>query len=111
LGAQLFWNVGRGFNEADSNRQNYEKHPNLQTLRFPLPSVALKGLRFDPLDHEMKVAIRSLRITDKAERTLVKFSLTDLTPLQDISKCEIKDSLLLVETNPGGKDPILIFSP
>lgn len=111
LTAQLFWNLGRDFNEADSVRSNYEAHAGLQTLRFPLPAAPLQALRFDPLDGEARLVIRGVRVVDATRRTLAILPLTSLTAVQDIVRAELLDGILAVDTAPGGKDPVLHFAP
>lgn len=112
--AQLFWNSGRGFNESDSVRQDYEVHPYLQTLRFPLPSTPLKDLRFDPLDGEAQIDIREIRVVDMGNRTRAVVPLDSLRFHQDILSHQLRrDTMetLEVKTQPGRKDPIILFSP
>ena len=111
LGAQLFWDSGQGFNEADSLRRNYEPHQGLQTLRFSLPSGPLKALRFDPLDGEAKLVVRGLRIVDIVGRTLAILPLSALQPQHDIARCIIADDLLAIDTTPNHRDPFLMLAP
>ncbi|MEO6569236.1 MAG: hypothetical protein ABIO94_10785 [Opitutaceae bacterium] len=112
--AQLFWDAGRGFNENDSVRKDYEVHTYLQTLRFPLPSAPLKQLRFDPLDGEAQIDIREIRIVDTGNRTRLTVPLDSLVFHQDILTHVVhRDTMetLEVKTQPGRKDPILLFAP
>ena len=111
LVAQLFWDLGRGFNETDSARRGYEAHPGLQTLPFPLPPGSLQALRFDPLDGEARLVIRGLRVVDPAGRTLAVLPLASLEAAQDIARHAVTEESLTVDTVPGRKDPILHFSP
>lgn len=112
--AQLFWDRGQGFNENDSVRKDYETHPNLQTLRFPLPNGPLKELRFDPLDGEAQIDIREIRVVDAGNRTRVTIPLDSIQFHQDIiSHALHRDTMetLEIKTQPGRKDPILMFEP
>jgi|CXWL01.1.fsa_nt_gi hypothetical protein len=111
LVAQLFWDLGRGFNEADSARRDYEPHPGLQTLHFPLPPGPLQALRFDPLDGEARLVLRGLRVVDPAGRTLAVLPPASLEAAQDIARHTATEEVLTVDTAPGRKDPILTFSP
>ncbi|MEO7798677.1 MAG: hypothetical protein ABIY47_13235 [Opitutaceae bacterium] len=110
--AQLFWDRGQGFNESDSVRRDYETHPNLQTLRFPLPAGPLKALRFDPLDGEAQIDLREIRVIDAGNRTRATVPLDSLQFHQDIlSHALHRDTMetLEIKTQPGRKDPILMF--
>lgn len=111
--AQLFWDTGAGFTEANSVRQDYEVHTYLQTLRFPLPAAPLQALRFDPLDGEAEIDLREMRVVDAGNRTRAIIPLTALQFHQDIAAHTlVKDTLstLKITTQPGRKDPILLFS-
>lgn len=112
--AQLFWDTGKGFNETESLHRDYEVHTYLQTLRFPLPATPLKDLRFDPLDGEAQIDIREIRVVDAGNRTRAIVPLESLRFHQDILSHTLRrDTMetLEVKTQPGRKDPIILFSP
>src|ERR1035438_1159616 len=48
---QLYYNVGRDFNETDSSTQPIAANRKT-TLRFALPYGRISALRFDPLDRD-----------------------------------------------------------
>ena len=108
--AQLFWDTGRGFNEAESVRQNYEPHPGQQTLRFALPNQPVKSLRFDPRDNEGGVEIRGIRLIDAGQRTRAVLSLDSLQSVHDIAKLETQANSITIQTVPGSRDAITTFS-
>ena len=109
--AQLFWDTGAGVNEAESKRQDYEPHQGLQTLRFPLPNQAIKGLRFDPHDGDGRLEIRGIRVVDAGQRTRAVLPLSALRAVSQIAKLEATDERVVLEIAAGGKDPITEFSP
>lgn len=109
--AQLFWDTGKGVNETDSNRQGYEPHQGLQTLRFPLPGKPVRLLRFDPRDGAGWLEIHSIRIVDAGQHTLAVLPPGSLQPGQDIAKWETGANGISLETTPTGEDPITAFTP
>ncbi|MDB6126472.1 MAG: hypothetical protein JWM35_368 [Verrucomicrobia bacterium] len=109
--AQLFWDRGAGFNEADSVRLDYEREAGSQTLRFPLPAGPLRALRFDPLDGDARLVVHEIRLIDAAERILTILPLDSLESGQDIDQRVLSGNALTVQTRPGARDPILQFSP
>jgi hypothetical protein len=112
--AQLFWDAGEGYSESNSVREDYEVHTYLQTLRFRLPQKPLQELRFDPLDGEAQIDIREIRVVDKGNLTRVVVPLDSLRFHQDILSHTLRrDTMetLEVKTQPGRKDPIILFSP
>jgi hypothetical protein len=110
--AQLFWDNGRGYSEADSRRVDYERQPGLQTLRFALPVQSLKALRFDPLDGAARLRIRALRIVDSAQNTRLSLPLESLMASHQIENLGLDgEEHLLLETNPNATDPIAEFTP
>src|SRR3954463_12040035 len=50
-GAQVFYDVGRGFNEADSTRLSLQGLDKTAIYRFPLPPGGFGAFRLDPIDH------------------------------------------------------------
>ena len=110
-GAQLFWDTGNGFTEAESSRQQYESHAGLQTLRFPLPDKPLRALRFDPREDEGRLDIRGIRVVDGGQRTSAVLPLGSLQPRRDIAKLQTGPESLSIEVPAGGNDPITEFSP
>ena len=109
--AQLFWDTGAGVNEAESKRQDYEPHQGLQTLRFPLPNQAIKGLRFDPHDGDGRLEIRGIRVVDAGQHTRAVLPLSALLAVSQIAKLEATDERVVLEIAAGEKDPITEFSP
>ena len=108
--AQLFWDTGRGMNETESLRQDYEPHRGLQTLRFPLPDKPLRALRFDPRDGEGRLEIRGIRVVDGGQRTCAVLPLDALRPVHDIAKLHAEADTLLIETSSASTDPITQFT-
>jgi hypothetical protein len=109
--AQLFWDSGIGFNEAESVRQNYEPHQGQQTLRFPLPAKPAQGLRFDPRDNAGSVVIRGIRVVDAGQRTQAVLPLGSLQAKQDIASLEAKPDATVIQTVPASRDSITLLSP
>ena len=109
--AQLFWDTGRGFCEADSVRQQYEPHAGLQVIRFPLPAQPLRALRFDPRDGgEGRLEIRGIRVVDAGKSTRALLRVDSLRAFHDVAEINTVDNQLLVRTAPGATDPILKFT-
>jgi hypothetical protein len=109
--AQLFWDTGAGFNEKESAFSNYSPNPGFHALRFPLPSVPIRALRFDPLIAEGSLDIRQIRIVDANRETRLVVPLTSLRGTHQIAAAEIKGGDLLIRTTPGANDPNTEFDP
>jgi hypothetical protein len=110
--AQLFWDTGHGFNEAESQRREYESQPDRQTLRFDLPPLpSIKALRFDPLSAEGRLDIRGIRIVDHGRRTRLVLPLNCLQADHQIASVAVGEVATVITTTPGAGDPILQFTP
>ena len=109
--AQLFWDTGKGWNETESSRQNYETHSGVQILRFPLPNEPIRALRFDPRDDAGALEIRGIRVVDGGQRTRAVIPFDSLQPQRDIGKFQPASESLLLEIPSGANDPITEFSP
>ncbi|HYC71324.1 MAG TPA: hypothetical protein VEB66_08970 [Opitutaceae bacterium] len=108
--AQLFWDTGRGFNEADSARLAYPPEPGLHTLRFDLPAMPPRGLRFDPLDGQGEVRIRGIRVVDHGHRTRAVLPADALEPGMQTELVATGESLA-IRVAPGSGDPTTLFKP
>jgi hypothetical protein len=109
--AQLFWDTGTGFNEKESSSRNYNPNAGFHALRFPLPGVSIRGLRFDPLIAEGKLEIRRIQIVDAARRIQHVAPLTSLRGTHQIATIEIKEDDMVIHTTPGANDPNTEFDP
>lgn len=113
--AQLFWDTGHGFSEANSTRAALENTQGLQTLRFPLPDRPLRGLRFDPLDQPGQLVLRRIRVVDSAGFVRATFSPETFEPQNQIERVERKEGFVvpddyIVHATPGATDPIMRVS-
>ena len=108
---QLFWDMGNGINETDSQRQVYAPHEKLQTLRFTLPKQGLDALRFDPRDNFGETRIRGIRIIDGGNRTLALLPLDAFDSINQIDSISKDIDELTVTTIAGADDPVLMFKP
>jgi hypothetical protein len=84
--AQVYYDIGRGFNEPDSVTAPVMATKSFQELRFPLLRQNLRGFRFDPLMCPGTVEIRRMRIVEGDGRTVMEFQ-----PAQILNYAEIKE--------------------
>ena len=109
--AQLFWDTGRGYNEAESQRRDYEPHAMRQTLRFDLPlGQPVRALRFDPLSAEGRLDILGIRVVDRGQTTRTVVPLSSLRAVREIDGIERGDGHTMIRTTRGARDPILEFT-
>lgn len=105
--AQLFYDVGRGFVEADSSHLPLTVQHEPKLYRFPLPTAACRALRFDPIDGEGTVTIAHARIVDRDGKVTREFTADDFSAAQQIVSLTQEGGRLKAVTTPGGHDPIL----
>src|ERR1700722_11475904 len=104
--AQLFYDVGRGFNEQDSATVQITSNSlhSFQHLTFPLPEKTLSGLRFDPLTNEGRVIIRKVAIENR--NSVVKaFPVSQITPFNQIANRPERENEVDFSTVAGANDP------
>jgi len=109
--AQLFWDTGSGFNEKESVSRDYNLKSGFHVLRFPLPGIPFRGLRFDPLIAQGNLDVRQIRIVDATRETLRVVPLSSLRGTNQIAEIKIKGDDLIIRTAPGGDDPNTEFDP
>ena len=78
--SQLFIDVGRGINEADSVSARLEASAVPHSYYYRLPQQPVRALRFDPLDGPGRVEIERLRIVDARSHTVRPLALGALRP-------------------------------
>jgi hypothetical protein len=108
--AQLFYDIGRGWTEADSVTQPVAAGTpgNFQQLAFPLPASTVYALRFDPLNSAGHVVVKDVEIRDR-RRTVHRFSPSDVQPVNQIAALERRANGIEVSTTPAANDPGLRF--
>lgn len=105
---QLFYDIGRGFNEEDSSIQPLFAKRGPVRYGFIIPRGQLNALRLDPTDGRAAIVLAKPAIIDFKRREVKRFSKVDLTPLQQVEivgtdrdalslKCTGNDPSLLVE--------------
>lgn len=109
--AQLFYDVGRGFNESDSVsvRDSSNSLNSFRELSFNLPRKTLFHLRFDPLVAEGRVAIRNVAIRNR-NAVLYRILVSDIQPFNQIANWMQHGDEIQVATTPGANDPGLTFT-
>ena len=107
--AQLFWDTGAGFNEKESVTRSYQSDGGFHALRFPLPGVPIRALRFDPLAAEGRLELRQIRIVDANRMTRHVVPLAALHAANQIAALETKGDHTVIRTIAGANDPITVF--
>jgi hypothetical protein len=108
-GAQLFWDSGNGYSEAESDMVTLAPIDGLQTARFNLPKKPINSLRLDPRFNTGEVTIRGIRIVDWGNRTHAVLPLDALFPGQYIDSLEMVDGSLEILTSASQDDPTTEF--
>jgi hypothetical protein len=105
--AQLFYDLGDGFNEKDSTTTPVTSHSltSVEHLSFTLPAETLLGLRFDPLTGPGRVLIRDVEITNVNTLRIKAIRLSQLKPLNQIAERIDRAHDVEFATTPGANDP------
>jgi len=104
---QVFYDIGRGFNETDSVRLNIEGGGRPALLKFPLPPGTYRALRFDPIDCEAKVTFSQTRMVSPFGTVIKTFAPKDFEPAKQIASQEVHGDSLTITTTAGANDPFL----
>lgn len=102
---QLFYDVGRSFNEKDSSLADVPGDGDAHIYRLPLPAGIYRGMRFDPIDREGRISFSQVRIVDGRNRELHRFALSDFRPLQQIAAWSTDGPRATFVAAPGANDP------
>ena len=109
--AQLFYDIGRNFNEQDSITLPVVAtgSSNFQKLIFPLPFASVSGLRFDPIAVEGTFTLRNISIIEPYGQP-VRITPFDVIPLNQIQQKLVDNNEVRISTVLKANDPSLQLS-
>ena len=102
--AQVYYDVGRNFNEPDSIQVPVSANSNFQELRFRIPRATLLKLRFDPIQIAGTLDIRHMRIVDSDGTVVREFRPSEIKLYSEIKSMEERAGVMHVETWDNAKD-------
>ena len=110
---QVYWDKGGGLSERNSSVLPVPGDGSPATYRLAVPSGVYRSLRFDPIDSDATVVVRSARMVDKRGRAIRSIGPGDFRALNQIQSLKAGRDGLEVTVVPGGGDPQLLvrFDP
>ena len=107
--AQIFYNIGQGFNEKDSAHYCWLNSDQYQNATFDLPSSTIKQLRLDPFLNSGSIIIKKAYILQNNVK-IIQFNLDEQILLIKDLKIESssENELSLINTEKS-TDPIIHF--
>ena len=107
--AQLFYDVGKGFNERDSDKRIIYKADEAVVLDFELTGDTIRGLRFDPSRSQARIKIHEIILKYHDEPPFI-VPLDSLKAARDVRRLHFDGDRLIVETTAPAEDPILYLT-
>lgn len=107
---QVFWDIGRGFNEYDSSRQPLRIERTPVVYRYMMPMGRIQALRFDPIDGIGDFTFSNARIVDSRGTVVREFAPGDFKAFSGIQRMEPQGRTLRVQTARDTHDPILTLN-
>jgi hypothetical protein len=101
---QLFFDMGRGINEADSVSFPLIVQKEAALYRFPLPMGTCRNLRFDPTDREGVVTVAKARIVDQGGHVVRDFKPGDFHGGQQVASVTEENGRVKIVTTPAAFD-------
>lgn len=110
---QVYWEKDGGLTEASSSVLPVAGNAPAAVYRLTVPTGAYDWLRFDPIDGEGTVVVRSARMVDRRGRTIRSIALADFGTQHEIQSMRVGEGGLEIRVVRGGTDPqvILRFNP
>jgi hypothetical protein len=103
--AQVFYDLGKGFNEDQSQKMRTARREDLRQYRFKLPKKTIYALCFDPMMTGGKVRIGEIRVTDAYGKLLHEIPLRQLKPLDPIRTIYHEDDSIEIVFPEDSNDP------
>ena len=106
---QLFYDVGKGFNERDSDRRIIYNADETVVLDFELTGDTIRGFRFDPSRSPARIKIHEI-ILKYHDEPPFNVPLDSLKAARDVRRLHFDGDSLIVETTEPAEDPILYLT-
>lgn len=106
---QLFYDVGKGFNERDSDRRIIYNADETVVLDFELTADTIQGLRFDPSRSPARIKIHEIILKYHDEPPFI-VPLDSLKAARDVRRLHFDGDKLIMETTEAAEDPILYLT-
>lgn len=103
--AQVYYDLGQGLNENQSQQMHTTRREDLRQYRFKLPNKKIYDLRFDPMKTGGKVRIGEIRVTDAYGNLLREISLRQLKLTAPFRTIYYEDDGLEIVFPEDAKDP------
>ncbi len=112
---KIFYDIGNGYNEKDSDVKNINKNNKSVRIDFKLPGVKIKNLRIDLGDQLKSIKIKSISLVHDFYRFSYKMRLfswnaesifKDFKPINNITEFSESGKILYIKTS--GDNPCFI---
>ena len=110
--SQLFFDIGNSYIEKDSFKQKVHKKEMYEKFIMPLPIEKIYGLRFDPLECNGSLQIKSISILGKKKdgnkhKVLHEFDLKSLKAVQQVDLVMNDTGNVIATTHNDCNDPVI----
>lgn len=103
--AQVYYDLGQGLNENQSQKIHTTRREDLRQYRFKLPNKKIYDLRFDPMKTGGKVRIGEIRVTDAYGNLLRDIPLRQLKLIAPFRTIYYEDDGMEIVFPEDAKDP------
>jgi hypothetical protein len=110
--SQLFFDIGNSYIEENSVKQELRKQKVYEKFIMPLPIKKIHGIRFDPLDCNGSLEIKSISILGKEKvgnqhKVLHEFDLKFLKAVQQVDLAMDDSGNVVATTHNDCNDPVI----
>jgi hypothetical protein len=102
---QIFYDIGRGFNQLDSIRIPISPSSQPFTYTFPLPDAPIVAMRLNPLNCPGEFTITNFRIVNRRGEMIRRMILGDFQPTNEIAAIAPVAGGWKLVTTPAAKEP------
>jgi 2-polyprenyl-3-methyl-5-hydroxy-6-metoxy-1,4-benzoquinol methylase len=107
--AQLFYDLGEGFEEKNSAHYHWLSSEEYQKVSFALPPGTIKGLRLDPFETSGSIEIKKAYLLQD-NGNMHDFDLAEqLIPSNDLNTESQQEKSIHFEATQTSSDPIILF--
>lgn len=107
--AQVYYDLGKGFNEHQIHQEQIFQGEALRQYRFKLPNKKIYGLRFDPIMTGGKAHVGEIGVADVYGTLLHEIPLREMEPANQIKAINYNNDGAEITIPEGANDPQIVL--
>jgi hypothetical protein len=106
--AQVYYDIGNGYNEKDSTKLKINKGK-FYNYNFLIPSQKIKSIRFDPIDKYSLIKFKNTNIINNFGEIKHTFEIDSFSPSNQINGINYENGIIELLIQKNANDPVILL--